>query len=99
MLPRSLLIRARRDERSEEHTSELQSRLHLVCRLLLEKKKKAGNRDFPIDPVPAARRVRGTLSRNVRPPCWVLICTDDLSDECPSIRYAVDTYWSRERVD
>src|SRR2546422_7245746 len=30
----------RRVFRSEEHTSELQSRLHLVCRLLLEKKKK-----------------------------------------------------------
>src|SRR2546422_7229041 len=30
----------RRCSRSEEHTSELQSRLHLVCRLLLEKKKK-----------------------------------------------------------
>src|SRR2546422_6230882 len=29
-----------RGDRSEEHTSELQSRLHLVCRLLLEKKKK-----------------------------------------------------------
>src|SRR3989449_4388834 len=29
-----------RNQRSEEHTSELQSRLHLVCRLLLEKKKK-----------------------------------------------------------
>src|SRR3989449_7370070 len=29
-----------RKGRSEEHTSELQSRLHLVCRLLLEKKKK-----------------------------------------------------------
>src|SRR2546422_4829745 len=29
--------------RSEEHTSELQSRLHLVCRLLLEKKKKRNN--------------------------------------------------------
>src|SRR2546429_3419770 len=28
-------------QRSEEHTSELQSRLHLVCRLLLEKKKKS----------------------------------------------------------
>src|SRR2546429_8159627 len=28
-----------RQSRSEEHTSELQSRLHLVCRLLLEKKK------------------------------------------------------------
>src|SRR2546422_8542731 len=32
---------ARRTPRSEEHTSELQSRLHLVCRLLLEKKKKS----------------------------------------------------------
>src|SRR2546422_7102338 len=30
----------KKDDRSEEHTSELQSRLHLVCRLLLEKKKK-----------------------------------------------------------
>src|SRR2546429_7084415 len=34
--PRSLQIL---DQRSEEHTSELQSRLHLVCRLLLETKK------------------------------------------------------------
>src|SRR5205809_8105915 len=32
------LLRDLREERSEEHTSELQSRLHLVCRLLLEKK-------------------------------------------------------------
>src|SRR2546422_11628938 len=31
---------ARHRRRSEEHTSELQSQLHLVCRLLLEKKKK-----------------------------------------------------------
>src|SRR3989442_8850614 len=31
----------RRHSRSEEHTSELQSRPHLVCRLLLEKKKKS----------------------------------------------------------
>src|SRR2546422_3197159 len=35
----SVVIRDWKD-RSEEHTSELQSRLHLVCRLLLEKKKK-----------------------------------------------------------
>src|SRR2546422_2176134 len=34
----------RGDLRSEEHTSELQSRLHLVCRLLLEKKKKKEKR-------------------------------------------------------
>src|SRR2546429_9891142 len=46
-LPRMRLSRSRaraflssRSSRSEEHTSELQSRLHLVCRLLLEKKKK-----------------------------------------------------------
>src|SRR2546422_8334956 len=32
-------------QRSEEHTSELQSRLHLVCRLLLEKKKKVSDYD------------------------------------------------------
>src|SRR2546422_3480050 len=35
----SLLYKLERLMRSEEHTSELQSRLHLVCRLLLEKKK------------------------------------------------------------
>src|SRR2546429_6642288 len=33
------VARLREELRSEEHTSELQSRLHLVCRLLLEKKK------------------------------------------------------------
>src|SRR3712207_9090030 len=32
------------DQRSEEHTSELQSRQYLVCRLLLEKKKKKKNK-------------------------------------------------------
>src|SRR2546422_7529931 len=36
-----LVIRDVTELRSEEHTSELQSRLHLVCRLLLEKKKKS----------------------------------------------------------
>src|SRR5205809_1579005 len=38
-LPRFLRSTIRLFSRSEEHTSELQSRLHLVCRLLLEKKK------------------------------------------------------------
>src|SRR2546429_2579177 len=42
--PRAVSVR-RYDARSEEHTSELQSRLHLVCRLLLEKK-----RDIKYDP-------------------------------------------------
>src|SRR2546429_2298222 len=40
--PRPLL------QRSEEHTSELQSRLHLVCRLLLEKKKAQFRDTLPI---------------------------------------------------
>src|SRR5687768_18179760 len=46
LLPKRKLRSAERSKdanviaRSEEHTSELQSRLHLVCRLLLEKKKK-----------------------------------------------------------
>src|SRR2546429_1695401 len=40
---------ALRVDRSEEHTSELQSRLHLVCRLLLEKKKPK-----PLSPHPCA---------------------------------------------
>src|SRR2546422_3994940 len=35
-------------DRSEEHTSELQSRLHLVCRLLLEKKKNRHIRPCPL---------------------------------------------------
>src|SRR5438876_6602469 len=35
--------------RSEEHTSELQSPVHLVCRLLLEKKKKTYNNQMNID--------------------------------------------------
>src|SRR2546422_6943165 len=45
MMPSGIVIVKRglaaesRSRRSEEHTSELQSRLHLVCRLLLEKKK------------------------------------------------------------
>src|SRR3989449_8527718 len=47
---RGLTLRAR--DRSEEHTSELQSRLHLVCRLLLEKKKKRPLRTAPDVPDP-----------------------------------------------
>src|SRR2546422_1333882 len=40
-------------ERSEEHTSELQSRLHLVCRLLLEKKKSI-SQSAPAPPAPSS---------------------------------------------
>src|SRR2546429_5809632 len=47
LLP-NVAVCARRFSRSEEHTSELQSRLHLVCRLLLEKKKKLGSQILPL---------------------------------------------------
>src|SRR2546422_5559937 len=47
----ALAAMARRGARSEEHTSELQSRLHLVCRLLLEKKKKKKQRLQQMDRV------------------------------------------------
>src|SRR2546429_336497 len=55
-------------ERSEEHTSELQSRLHLVCRLLLEKKKfrNCGNASTPCmgSPRPRSRGLNGSDWRN-----------------------------------
>src|SRR2546429_419610 len=46
--------------RSEEHTSELQSRLHLVCRLLLEKKK--------MNSVRPGMKPFGSVGDQVRPP-------------------------------
>src|SRR5690348_17926654 len=53
-------------KRSEEHTSELQSPVHLVCRLLLEKKKKI----HPQRKRHACRRHRSTASRrDLRLPC------------------------------
>src|SRR2546422_7356603 len=42
--------------RSEEHTSELQSRLHLVCRLLLEKKKKPDRPSSALQFLPAVNK-------------------------------------------
>src|SRR5688572_31678752 len=41
------LVRSELHRRSEEHTSELQSQSNLVCRLLLEKKKKKHNTKLP----------------------------------------------------
>src|SRR2546422_7898593 len=52
--------RSRRSRgRSEEHTSELQSRLHLVCRLLLEKK--TCDQEYPAMPSPTAAVTVATL--------------------------------------
>src|SRR4051794_41551249 len=63
-------LRARRvepqradDQRSEEHTSELQSPVHLVCRLLLEKKKRATKARSTTLPVKWACRAATIASR------------------------------------
>src|SRR2546422_2860969 len=59
------------NRRSEEHTSELQSRLHLVCRLLLEKKKNKRQhfiflRSLIAQPELPRRAARGLPARRVR---------------------------------
>src|SRR2546430_3501210 len=70
--PRCSLLRSvpRDHDRSEEHTSELQSQSNLVCRLLLEKKKKKQlytstrpKRLLPVDPGLVVMKIN--LSRNV----------------------------------
>src|SRR2546430_868932 len=61
----------RRDARSEEHTSELQSQSNLVCRLLLEKKKNT-NRTPPLpdrsahNTLISAHNLPCTISKNLR---------------------------------
>src|SRR2546422_6729985 len=50
--------------RSEEHTSELQSRLHLVCRLLLEKKNRQGHLRTRIIAEAAAPQLSDSAQRN-----------------------------------
>src|SRR2546422_3962953 len=49
--------------RSEEHTSELQSRLHLVCRLLLEKKKKTNQTRLDAHEAPVKRMLTPRTAR------------------------------------
>src|SRR2546429_5656306 len=55
-----------RSIRSEEHTSELQSRLHLVCRLLLEKKKK---KKTDIEPFTSQPRLVDRVNMRVLASC------------------------------
>src|SRR5689334_24128929 len=52
---------ARAPERSEEHTSELQSQFHLVCRLLLEKKKRKTSCPTALIVVTVGERIRQIL--------------------------------------
>src|SRR5438105_12467962 len=53
------------DDRSEEHTSELQSRVDLVCRLLLEKKNEYTTSSMTL--TPTSRKTRAGAPRTVTP--------------------------------
>src|SRR4051794_41654431 len=55
-----IIVRMGGEERSEEHTSELQSPVHLVCRLLLEKKTDAASCTRPITRCPTIRPAQTT---------------------------------------
>src|SRR6266496_4931361 len=55
---------ARAGPRSEEHTSELQSRRDLVCRLLLEKKKKKKNRPYLLKKKKKNKKKTSTQNKN-----------------------------------
>src|SRR2546430_3464667 len=59
-------LAATREERSEEHTSELQSQSNLVCRLLLEKKKQASLRNRICHSNLRPRRIFSPQNRNAR---------------------------------
>src|SRR5687768_17963033 len=75
--------------RSEEHTSELQSRLHLVCRLLLEKKKKHSH-------IPTSASVffhcftRPTPTRS----CVIALCTSTLPTPSSTFSFRTDYRFS-----
>src|SRR5947209_13709848 len=59
---------SRRRSRSEEHTSELQSRQYLVCRLLLEKKKSSFPKNRALSAIPAPTTARhSTRNANAQP--------------------------------
>src|SRR5437764_9593279 len=53
------------NDRSEEHTSELQSPMYLVCRLLLEKKKKSIGDQAAKDATPAGQHDRASVQLDV----------------------------------
>src|SRR5436189_3418731 len=67
-------VHAARDERSEEHTSELQSPMYLVCRLLLEKKKKKKKKQQHRN---SKKTTRKTRQNNVVESCGLEVLTTE----------------------
>src|SRR2546429_7329654 len=69
--------------RSEEHTSELQSRLHLVCRLLLEKKKKQHEAALH-DSSPPLSSEQSTLHRSITSHHYSALPEPNIDPNCTS---------------
>src|SRR5689334_23680661 len=68
----------RRVERSEEHTSELQSQFHLVCRLLLEKKNESRLSALTVDPSAVIVSILSSVSADA---LWQVVNTIIVDDE------------------
>src|SRR5436190_12191666 len=64
--PPPVLLGRKQDARSEEHTSELQSHSDLVCRLLLEKKKKKAKRTYLNTPFPMSATQSMAKTRSLK---------------------------------
>ena len=64
------IVEGSQKHRSEEHTSELQSRLHLVCRLLLEKKKKNQKTKKK-----NKKKQKKKKKKNKKKPCYITKCS------------------------
>src|SRR3989454_3986370 len=71
-----------RTTRSEEHTSELQSPCNLVCRLLLEKKKKLGRHSSKLIRLMAYRGIAATRASPALPPRYASGSTNHLAVAC-----------------
>src|SRR2546429_1122986 len=70
-------------ERSEEHTSELQSRLHLVCRLLLEKKNNAIDSNDPHSTRRAMWTMKISRTGGCDSRCCILLAAFALANTAP----------------
>src|SRR2546429_1582115 len=78
--------------RSEEHTSELQSRLHLVCRLLLEKKKKLKKNQ-------TCNKVKRDIKRNILTNITILIRVVDICIYMTALKNTTITITTRNAYD
>src|SRR5256884_2357600 len=87
-----LRAKSTRRMRSEEHTSELQSRLHLVCRLLLEKKKKSNTRVAP-RPLSPVRNTKRPASFGRYPCSWPYSAA--LANPCVVTQTCAESYCTR----